>query len=488
MRSDTDCHVSHSPSAITLLKGQDIYVHPWDEDDEGGQNSSSVLIPSKGLVVSFSSSASHIRVADLDRVTSRVLNHSASSGGSGSSGKVVAVCDMKDGKISVMFDDSSIAVFLVDWAKLQEERGIFIDMVGSFPSPSAPPPSGAAATEAQLAAIVASLIEPATKPPPRMQGPKHGEVDDLEHVGGNTFAGGSGGSDTAGMGGIGGPFRLQSRFGVFQVSDEIKRSVSEEAKRAAREMGEAIYNDKLRNMKMNGEDYGRYMQFKTQVAAHITRLKMVFAAAKSQEKERTFIKHQIAGDLDDNKLVDAVAGSVNIFKRRGDDDSQRSFRQTHPKAFMFSLDCSGSMYRFDRHDSRLRMVLMTATMIMESLEGMRAKVVYNIVGHSGDTEKLPLADDWKTPPQNESERFLVLKRMELHSQFCSSGDSTIASIAHCSDVLARTKDVDDRIVVCVSDANMSRYGITSKQLRQALQRNSGVKCHIVFLGSGEEGR
>jgi hypothetical protein len=51
-------------------------------------------------------------------------------------------------------------------------------------------------------------------------GPKHGKVDatGAPHVGGNTWAGGSGGRDTAGMGGVGGPYRLDSGNPVFQVN------------------------------------------------------------------------------------------------------------------------------------------------------------------------------------------------------------------------------------------------------------------------------
>jgi hypothetical protein len=52
-----------------------------------------------------------------------------------------------------------------------------------------------------------------------LNGPKHGKVDlkNAPHVGGNTWAGGSGGRDTAGLGGVGGPYRLDSGNQVFQV-------------------------------------------------------------------------------------------------------------------------------------------------------------------------------------------------------------------------------------------------------------------------------
>ena len=50
--------------------------------------------------------------------------------------------------------------------------------------------------------------------------PKHGKTDprNAPHVGGNTWAGGTGGRDTAGLGGKGGPYRLDSGHDVTQVT------------------------------------------------------------------------------------------------------------------------------------------------------------------------------------------------------------------------------------------------------------------------------
>ena len=49
----------------------------------------------------------------------------------------------------------------------------------------------------------------------------------MPHVGGNTWAGGSGGADTAGLGGIGGPYRLDLGHDIFQVPQEMKDNVPE---------------------------------------------------------------------------------------------------------------------------------------------------------------------------------------------------------------------------------------------------------------------
>ena len=54
------------------------------------------------------------------------------------------------------------------------------------------------------------------------------DPDNAPHVGGNTWAGGTGGRDTAGLGGKGGPYRLDAGHTVYQVSDAEKDTVPEE--------------------------------------------------------------------------------------------------------------------------------------------------------------------------------------------------------------------------------------------------------------------
>jgi hypothetical protein len=70
----------------------------------------------------------------------------------------------------------------------------------------------------------------------------------MRHAGGNTWAGGTGGTDTAGMGGKGGPYRLDLDDGhpVMQISDEEKANVSAEAREAARQMGQVSGRKRVR--------------------------------------------------------------------------------------------------------------------------------------------------------------------------------------------------------------------------------------------------
>jgi hypothetical protein len=54
-------------------------------------------------------------------------------------------------------------------------------------------------------------------------------------AGGNTWAGGTGGRDTAGLGGKGGPYRLDAGHAVHQLSQAEKDNVPEHVKAAARQ-------------------------------------------------------------------------------------------------------------------------------------------------------------------------------------------------------------------------------------------------------------
>jgi len=58
--------------------------------------------------------------------------------------------------------------------------------------------------------------------------PKHGKEDPNNdpHIGGNTWAGGTGGRDTAGMGGKGGPYRLYKGGPIHQIPQSEKDKVS----------------------------------------------------------------------------------------------------------------------------------------------------------------------------------------------------------------------------------------------------------------------
>lgn len=75
--------------------------------------------------------------------------------------------------------------------------------------------------------------------------------------------------------------------------------------------------------------------------------------------------------------------------------------------------------------------------------------------------------------------------MHAHSQFCWSGDHTLAATKFAVDSLAK-EDCDEAIVVVLSDANLSRYGIAPAKLANALMaQEPKVQAYAIFIGSLE---
>ncbi|NWV00268.1 VWA8 protein, partial [Upupa epops] len=107
--------------------------------------------------------------------------------------------------------------------------------------------------------------------------PKHGRVDpdNAPHVGGNTWAGGTGGRDTAGLGGKGGPYRLDAGHNVYQISQAEKDAVPEEVKRAAREMGEKAFRQRLKEIQMSEYDASVYERFSGAVRRQVQSLRII---------------------------------------------------------------------------------------------------------------------------------------------------------------------------------------------------------------------
>lgn len=74
--------------------------------------------------------------------------------------------------------------------------------------------------------------------------------------------------------------------------------------------------------------------------------------------------------------------------------------------------------------------------------------------------------------------------MHAHAQFCMSGDHTLEAIQDAIKRLEKEKEeFDEGIVIVLSDANLSRYGIPARKLAEALQSSDSVSAYAIFIGS-----
>lgn len=340
----------------------------------------------------------------------------------------------------------------------------------------------------QLPPAVATMLDGGGReggistPRTRASMPKHGKLDPTgaPHVGGNTWAGGTGGSDTTGLGGRGGPYRLDLGHKVHQVSDEMKAQVSEEALQRAREMGERALEEKLKELNMGKLDWERYNSLRQRVDVQIQQLQVHLKDIKRRKDERVWLRRQSTGELDDSRIVDAIAGEKDVFKRRGmaEEVPNQSFDEDENMFITLVVDVSASMYRFNSYDGRLERLLEATLMIMEAL-GDDKRFQLQIVGHNGSSARIPLA---KTDtPKDPATQLKILEEMIAHTQFTWAGDSTLEAIE-----TAVSNAHEDELVLIISDANLKRYRIEPEQVASLLQRND-VHAHLVLIGSmGEE--
>jgi len=146
-------------------------------------------------------------------------------------------------------------------------------------------------------------------------------------------------------------------------------------------------------------------------------------------------------------------------------------------------------------DQRLIRCLEAALLIMESFPsqvGEAKKFDYSIVGHSGDSPCISFVD-WASSPKHEKDRLQILQAMLAHSQYCMSGDFTLQAMEQAIDEVSNKvgDDGTNGTVICLSDANLARYGIDPRQLGKIIEngRQKGVKAYLVFIASfGEEAR
>jgi hypothetical protein len=317
---------------------------------------------------------------------------------------------------------------------------------------------------------------------------KHGEEDpdNTPHVGGNNWAGGTGGTDTAGLGGLVGPYRLDKGHPVHQVSKEDKKKVPQHIVDEAKRMGQQALADRLKEIGLSSEDNERYAECYERVKGQAEQLRQMLSGLKAKESERVWLKHQTDGVWDDDKLVDGITGEKNIYKRRVDEsDNNLQLAHKHKKRLLFLVDVSASMYRFNGFDGRLSRLIESTVMLMEALVGHEDRIDYAVTGHSGDSAKIPFVS-FGCPPKDRKQRMEAVLKMAAHAQHCWSGDHTVDGMQRAvQDVTAEPGD--SYFVFVVSDANLAQYNISPSTLTRVIRSDARVQMFCIFIASlGQE--
>ncbi|GAA5962669.1 hypothetical protein JCM21900_006763 [Sporobolomyces salmonicolor] len=333
----------------------------------------------------------------------------------------------------------------------------------------------------------AKIIEFEPKGDTSLSEPKYGKEDDKPHSGGNTWAGGTGGRDTAGLGGRGGYMRLFKGHDVKQIPDSLKADVPDEIKDRARDMARKELAEKLAEIDLSSAQSQIYSRFHDAVSAHVQSLVSFLENLEAKEEERVWLKRQSDGELDESRLSEGLTGEATVYKRRGMEKPELGRPQLKPKRIRVVFDLSASMYR-NQMDGRLARSLEAAVMILEAFDRLSAsgkqKYRLDLVGHSGEEAVIPLVEDG-TLPAHAGDRYRIIQKMSLIPQYCWPGDHTVEAMEKAVDAVAEA-DADDYFVITITDANFDRYGITAEDLRRALNRNAKVKSNLIAIGEGGE--
>ncbi|KAH9924969.1 AAA domain-containing protein [Epithele typhae] len=319
-----------------------------------------------------------------------------------------------------------------------------------------------------------------------LSSPKFGkeDPDNEPHTGGNTWAGGTGGRDTAGLGGRGGYMRLFKGHDINQISDALKNDVPDHVKDRAREMARQELARRLEELNLSAGEAKGYGSLLNAVDGHITQLHDLLENLAAREEERVWVKRQTDGELDDSRLTEGLTGEATVYKRRGMAKPELGRPQMKPKRIRFLFDVSASMYRFQA-DGRLRRSMETAVMLMETFDRLnrKEKFVWDIYGHSGDSAEVALVEAGENLEIND--RWKVVEKMEMITQYTFAGDFTVEAIDKAVTEVAKF-DGDDWFVIALTDANFARYNITAEEIQGAMNRNPKVHTALVCIGEGAE--
>lgn len=173
-------------------------------------------------------------------------------------------------------------------------------------------------------------------------GPKQGKIDpeNKEHSGGNTWKGGTGGRDTAGLGGRGGYERFYSGQQIKQINAELKKDVPDHIKQQARAMAQKALAEKLADQGMTAHEGATYQKYKAEILPQIQHLVNILNDLQANSKERNWLTRQQEGQLDERRLTNALTGERAVFKRRQEAPPEIGAPQTKPKRIRFLVDLS----------------------------------------------------------------------------------------------------------------------------------------------------
>jgi hypothetical protein len=106
--------------------------------------------------------------------------------------------------------------------------------------------------------------------------------------------------------------------GDFKLRKAEKQDVDDDVKKAAKEIREKAWKQLLEQMEMTPLAAEQYLKYKTAVETETRELRVTLDGLDAKSNERVWMKNQVVGDIDDNRLIDGITGERAIYKKRGE--------------------------------------------------------------------------------------------------------------------------------------------------------------------------
>jgi DNA mismatch repair ATPase MutS len=92
-----------------------------------------------------------------------------------------------------------------------------------------------------------------------------------------------------GLGGIGGPYRLDSGHQVYQVPDDVKAAVPEHIRKAARELGQKVFKERLKEIEMSEYEHEVYEKYLNKISSEIKMLRSIIESLEAKSNDRQWV-------------------------------------------------------------------------------------------------------------------------------------------------------------------------------------------------------
>ena len=92
-----------------------------------------------------------------------------------------------------------------------------------------------------------------------------------------------------GLGGIGGPYRLDAGHQVYQVPDDVKAAVPDHVRKAARELGQKVFKERLKEIEMSEYEHEVYEKYLNKIASEIKMLRSIIESLEAKSHDRQWV-------------------------------------------------------------------------------------------------------------------------------------------------------------------------------------------------------